>query len=162
MIAGHSARIAKDLNLTQASVEATLALLGEGCTVPFIARYRKEATGSLDEEDILAVKTLSERLEALDTRRESIITSLSSKGALNSDLRDRCAPRQLLRSSRTSPAPPPEEKDEGLHRGGEGAGSARRQAVSAGREDPASWRRSSYRPSGAWTRPKRRSRGRWT
>lgn len=86
MIAGHSARIAKDLNLTQASVEATLALLGEGCTVPFIARYRKEATGSLDEEDILAVKTLSERLEALDTRRESIITSLSSKGALNSDL----------------------------------------------------------------------------
>ena len=67
MIAGHSARIAKDLNLTQASVEAALSLLGEGCTVPFIARYRKEATGSLDEEEILAVKTLSERLEALES-----------------------------------------------------------------------------------------------
>lgn len=80
-------RLAARLNLPLRSVEATLALLDGGATVPFVARYRKEATGGLDEVQIAAVKDTARQLRDLDERRETILRSIEEQGKLSSDLR---------------------------------------------------------------------------
>jgi uncharacterized protein len=75
------------LHITQ--VSATVALLKEGATVPFIARYRKEATGELDE---VQIRLIQERLEyhtALNERRETILKSIEEQGKLNAELRQK-------------------------------------------------------------------------
>jgi uncharacterized protein len=61
-------------------VQNTIQLFEEGGTVPFIARYRKEATGSLDEVQILAIKDLWTKLKEADKRREAIIKSIEEQG----------------------------------------------------------------------------------
>ena len=71
--------IAKDLNLNPKRVIAVLELLDNGATLPFIARYRKEMTGSMDEEDIAAIRDERTRLEELEKRRVSIISSLEER-----------------------------------------------------------------------------------
>jgi uncharacterized protein len=73
---GHISKISEELNLTTKQVQATVVLLVEGATVPFIARYRKEATGSLDEVAITAVRDRLDQLRELDKRREAILKSL--------------------------------------------------------------------------------------
>ncbi|MCB9470540.1 MAG: RNA-binding transcriptional accessory protein [Candidatus Obscuribacterales bacterium] len=78
--------LSTSLNLPVKSVQATIALLEEGCTVPFIARYRKEATGSLDEVAIAAIRDEVARLTDLDKRRASIIESLKERDLLSADL----------------------------------------------------------------------------
>ena len=82
-------RIALELNLARPRVAAVVALLQEGNTVPFIARYRKEATGSLDE---VAIRTIEDRLiyfkELLD-RRETVLKNIDKQGKLTEDLRAR-------------------------------------------------------------------------
>jgi uncharacterized protein len=65
----HVERVAKELGLRAIQVGATAKLFADGATVPFIARYRKEATGSMDEVQILNVKERMEQLVALDDRR---------------------------------------------------------------------------------------------
>ena len=72
----HLLKIARELNLTPQQVQATADLLNEGATVPFIARYRKEATGSLDEVAVTAVRDRMTQLQELDKRREAILKSL--------------------------------------------------------------------------------------
>ena len=67
--------ISKRLELNVRQVEKTVELLESGATVPFIARYRKEATGSLNEVQIAAIRDLLLRLKELDKRREAIIQS---------------------------------------------------------------------------------------
>lgn len=79
-------RVSKELKLPRESVHAVLLLLEKDCTVPFIARYRKEATGSLDEEAVLAIKERSLRLEELEARRSAIHASLVDRGLLNEEL----------------------------------------------------------------------------
>ena len=79
-------RVSKELKLPRDSVHAVLLLLEKDCTVPFIARYRKEATGSLDEEAVLAIKERSIRLEELEARRSAIHASLTDRGLLNPEL----------------------------------------------------------------------------
>ncbi len=79
--------LAKELNIPQGSVAATVALLDEGCTVPFIARYRKEATGTLDEVAIAAIRDGLERLVETDKRRGAIIASLEERKLLTEDLK---------------------------------------------------------------------------
>ncbi|MBR6900373.1 MAG: RNA-binding transcriptional accessory protein, partial [Bacteroidales bacterium] len=74
-----------ELNVRQ--VEKTVELLESGATVPFIARYRKEATGSLNEVQIAAIRDLLLRLKELDKRREAIIQSVDEQGKLTDDLR---------------------------------------------------------------------------
>lgn len=89
-------QIARELNLDRARVTATISLLDEGNTLPFIARYRKELTGSLDEDQ---VRTISERLDALrklDQRRETIINSIEEQGKLTPELRQRIEAAQTL------------------------------------------------------------------
>jgi len=79
MIEKHLARLVQELKLQPRQVAATALLLEEGATVPFIARYRKEKTGELDEVQITAIRDRLEQLEQLDQRRESIIGSLEER-----------------------------------------------------------------------------------
>ncbi len=80
-------QIAKQLNLRPAQVAATVELLDAGSTLPFIARYRKEATGSLDEDQLRNLTELLERLRTLDERRGSILGSIEEQGKLTPELR---------------------------------------------------------------------------
>ena len=79
--------IASRLELNQRQVEKTIELLEQGATVPFIARYRKEATGSLNEVQIAAIRDLLVRLKELDKRREAIVASIEEQGKLTPELR---------------------------------------------------------------------------
>jgi len=87
----HASAVAQELAVGVAQVQATMDLLAGGATVPFIARYRKEATGSLDEVAIAAVRDRWARLVELDRRREAILASLEERGLLDDDLRRRVA-----------------------------------------------------------------------
>lgn len=80
------ARIAAELAVRPAQVEATAALLAEGGTVPFIARYRKERTGELDEVAITAIRDRLTQLAELDLRRTSILDSLKERNLLTDEL----------------------------------------------------------------------------
>lgn len=82
-----TSRIAQDLNLSGRSVGAVAALLAEGATVPFIARYRKEMTGSLDEVQIAAIRDRQAELQALEARREAILGSLTERELLSDELK---------------------------------------------------------------------------
>ena len=80
-------KVAAELNLPPRSVAATARLFAEGATVPFIARYRKEATGSLDEVAITAIRERLISLADLDQRRESILKSLEERSLLTDTLK---------------------------------------------------------------------------
>jgi hypothetical protein len=82
----HLARVAGELSIAAGQVASVAALLAEGATVPFIARYRKEATASLDEVAITAIRDRLEQLEELQKRRETILKSLEDHGHLNDEL----------------------------------------------------------------------------
>ena len=84
----HISKIAKELGIAEKQVMAAAELLSEGATVPFIARYRKEATGSLDEVVITAVRDRMVQLEELDKRREAILKSLEERAQLTDELKD--------------------------------------------------------------------------
>jgi uncharacterized protein len=80
--ADHVLRLAAELNVKVFQVAATAQLLAEGATVPFIARYRKEVTGELDEVQITAIRDRLEQLRAIDERRASILASLKERNLL--------------------------------------------------------------------------------
>ena len=81
--------IADELAIPYKKVEATAQLLAEGGTIPFISRYRKEATGSLDEVQIGDIKTQIDRLNDVEKRRESILKSIEEQGKLTPELQKR-------------------------------------------------------------------------
>lgn len=85
-MAHYSKYIAQKLNLHESSVEATLTLLDEGCTIPFIARYRKERTGHLDDIQIVQISEWQQRLDDLDKRKNTILKTIESQGKLTEDL----------------------------------------------------------------------------
>lgn len=84
--ANYAKQIADELKIGVGQVQATINLLSEDCTVPFIARYRKEATGTLDEVAIAAIRDLQERLQQLDKRRDSMLKSLKERELLTDEL----------------------------------------------------------------------------
>ena len=79
-------KIAGELKVAATQVAATAALLADGATVPFIARYRKEATGSLDEVAITAIRDRMAQLAELDDRRAAIVQSLQERELLTDEL----------------------------------------------------------------------------
>ena len=81
------ARIAKELNITIEQVNNTLKLLEEDCTVPFIARYRKEATKGLDEEQILHIQKQYDYLQKLQERKENVLKLIGEQGKLTDEIR---------------------------------------------------------------------------
>lgn len=88
-------KIALQLGVREQQVSATISLLDEGATIPFISRYRKEMTGSLDEVQVANVRDEIERLRALEKRRETILESIDAQGKLTPEL------IKLLRSAET-------------------------------------------------------------
>ena len=81
--------ISKSLQLSSRNVENTVNLLQEGATIPFISRYRKEATGGLDEVAIENIKTLNENFKELQKRKEFILTTIAEQGKLTPELNEK-------------------------------------------------------------------------
>ena len=81
--------IAQHLNLQERAVDNTLALLDEGCTIPFISRYRKERTGGLDEVQIAAISTQYERFKEIQKRKETVVKTITDLGKLTPELEKR-------------------------------------------------------------------------
>ncbi len=86
-MSSHISTISQELSLTEKQVLACAALLDEGATVPFISRYRKEATGSLDEVAVTAIRDRLAQLRELDKRKEAILKSLEEQGKLSDELK---------------------------------------------------------------------------
>lgn len=81
--------IARALNIPVRNVENTAALFAEGATIPFISRYRKEVTGSLDEVQVGEIKNQLDKLAEVEKRRETILKSIEEQGKMTDDLRKR-------------------------------------------------------------------------
>lgn len=81
--------ISQSLGISERQVDSTLTLLGEGCTIPFISRYRKEATGSLDEVQVAAISDALDRFTEIDKRKQTILSTIESQGKLTDELRKR-------------------------------------------------------------------------
>ena len=81
--------IAQQLNLQERAVDNTLALLDEGCTIPFISRYRKERTGGLDEVQIAAISTQYERFKEIQKRKETVLKTIAEQDKLTPELEKR-------------------------------------------------------------------------
>ena len=92
----HVIKIANELKTNPEGVKATAALLEEGATIPFIARYRKERTGSLDEVAITTIRDRLSQLEELDRRRESILKSLEERELLTDELREKLVAAETM------------------------------------------------------------------
>jgi len=88
--------ILKQIQLPEAGIKNTLKLLKEDCTLPFIARYRKEATGGLDEVEIGKIISLKEQYETLEKRKKAILKSLEEQDVLTSDLKSKVETTQDL------------------------------------------------------------------
>lgn len=81
--------IAKKLNLNGHYVENTLQLLEEGCTIPFISRYRKERTGNMDEVQIAAISEANDKLKDIDKRKETVVKTITEQGKMTDELQKR-------------------------------------------------------------------------
>ncbi len=88
-------KIAKEINVENWQVQNTVDLLNDGATVPFVARYRKEATGSLDELQIMKIRDRIEQLKELDNRRETILNTIEEQEKLTPEL------EKLIRKAET-------------------------------------------------------------
>jgi uncharacterized protein len=94
----HVERIASELKIKPIQVGATAKLLADGATVPFISRYRKEATGELDEVQILNIQERMGQLVALDDRRAAIVKSLEERKLMTDVLRVKIDKAETLNS----------------------------------------------------------------
>jgi uncharacterized protein len=92
----HIASISAELNISTKQIEAVADLLAQGGTVPFIARYRKEATGSLDEVAITAIRDRLHQLEELDVRKAAVLKSLETNGHLTDELKEQVSAAPTL------------------------------------------------------------------
>ena len=92
----HIIKISKELNLQEAQVSTTAGLLAEGSTVPFIARYRKEATGALDEVAITAIRDRLQQLQQLDERKKAVLESIEKQGKLTVELKEKINAAQAM------------------------------------------------------------------
>lgn len=89
-------KIASELKIRDIQVQSVMALLAEGGTIPFIARYRKEATGSLDEVAIGAIRDRLHQLEELDKRKEAVLESIEKQGKLTDELKKQIAQAETM------------------------------------------------------------------
>lgn len=92
----YATTIATELGLGTRQVEKTIELLASGATIPFIARYRKEATGSLNEVQIAGIRDLLKKLMDIDKRRETILQSITEQGKLSDELKLKIAEAATL------------------------------------------------------------------
>ena len=88
--------IAKELNIRENQVNAVINLFNDGATVPFIARYRKEHTGGLDEDYLRNVEDRLQYLTILESRKETVLKSIEEQGKLTDELRDKILAAEKL------------------------------------------------------------------
>ena len=81
--------IQAQVNTTPKNIEATLKLLNEDCTIPFISRYRKDQTGNLDEVQIENIAKFSKQFAEIEKRKESILKTIEEQGKLSPELKAR-------------------------------------------------------------------------
>lgn len=84
-----ASQIAWETGLSAGRVEAVLTMLSEGATIPFIARYRKEATGSMDEVELATIRERNEALLALQARKETVLRTIEEQGKLTDQLAEK-------------------------------------------------------------------------
>ncbi|MHB8138377.1 MAG: Tex family protein [Smithellaceae bacterium] len=89
-------KIAQELHVTDRQVTDTAMMIAEGATVPFIARYRKEVTGSLDEVAITAIRDRLQQLEELESRRTAILKSLTERNLLTPELDEKISSAETM------------------------------------------------------------------
>jgi uncharacterized protein len=85
----YAIQIARELHVKAAQVDSAIDLLDAGNTLPFIARYRKEVTGSLDDDQLLQIHNLLARLRSLDDRRQTILNSINEQGQMTPELKQK-------------------------------------------------------------------------
>jgi uncharacterized protein len=95
-VTDYSPLIAKTLNIKSTQVQAAVELLDAGNTIPFIARYRKEMTGTLDEEQLRQVQAEIERLRALDDRRAAVLASITEQGKMTEELQAKISAAETM------------------------------------------------------------------
>ncbi|MBQ6750797.1 MAG: RNA-binding transcriptional accessory protein [Bacteroidaceae bacterium] len=81
--------IAKATGISERQVQGTIGLLEEGCTIPFISRYRKEVTGTLDEVQVAGISDQLDKLKELEKRKETILKTIEEQGKLTAELKGR-------------------------------------------------------------------------
>ena len=96
MIDQYVDKISGELNILPKKTQAAIELLDGGSTVPFIARYRKEVTGSLDESEITKIRDRLHQLRELDKRRTAILASLEERGKLTDELKEKILAAETL------------------------------------------------------------------
>ena len=81
--------ISRETGISAGQIRNTIELLSQGATIPFISRYRKEVTGSLDEVQIATIKERNDKLLELEARRETILKTIEEQGQLTDELKAR-------------------------------------------------------------------------
>ncbi len=113
-------------------VENTIRLMDGGATIPFISRYRKEMTGSLDEVQIMHIKEEYDRLKDLDARKEAVIKSIEDQEKMTAELRQKIDTALTMAELEDIYLPyRPKTKDTGYHCQGERTGASCRYYYSA-------------------------------
>ena len=84
-----SAQIAKTLNISLPQINEVIKLFNEEATIPFIARYRKEKTGGLDEEQLREIENLNNYITILEDRKTAVLKSIEEQGKLTDELREK-------------------------------------------------------------------------
>ncbi|EON76104.1 Transcription accessory protein (S1 RNA-binding domain) [Lunatimonas lonarensis] len=92
----HYLKIAEELGIQLKQVDETVSLLDEGATVPFISRYRKEVTGSLDEVQVAAIRDRIQQLRDLEKRKEAVLKSIKEQGKLTEELEKKIAAAETM------------------------------------------------------------------
>ena len=82
-------QIAEELQIKTSQAETAVRLIDEGNTIPFIARYRKEATGSLDEVQVSEIKSLNDKFIELEKRKKTVLSSIEEQERLTPELQER-------------------------------------------------------------------------
>ena len=85
----HIQFIQNQTNIAPKSIEATIKLLSEDCTIPFVSRYRKDQTGNLDEVQIESISKLNKQYDEIVKRKESILKSIEEQNALSPELKSK-------------------------------------------------------------------------
>ena len=101
----HAEQLAQELNLSVKNVQGAIELIDQGNTIPFIARYRKEATGSMDDQVLRDLGDRLEYLRGLDKRKAEVTSSITEQGAMTPELTAALTKAKTLARSRTFTAP---------------------------------------------------------
>ena len=89
-------RLSEELSIRRTQVEAAVNLIDEGNTIPFIARYRKEVTGSLDDEQLRALEDRLNYLRGLEKRKDEVRTAITEQGKMTLEIEESLASAQIL------------------------------------------------------------------